>query len=619
MEYTAKVAKAIEKKKYKSLLKLASIEVDEINLPVDDKNNNLLMWAIENKQFAIMKACFKNRKIDMNFENSIRVTPIKSLIVQTVGAKGTDDYDKYKAILKAQWTRRDFNVNHCNKFGSALIYQVCVSKDPEILSMILDKDGLDVNLVNDEGNTALSIAADIRDHEAFDLILNHKNIDVNKTNNKGFAPLNYADLTDFKKLLAREDIDVNAGKDVILCNLKDIEEGNEEAIAKAKILLNRPDYDVNRIDENGRSILTELYKLEDKTLFNRLLKRNDVNYDLAGENDETLLMLAVKEGDVSLVKSLLAKNVDVNAFAVNNELGKYKVEMKNALMYAIDSVKEGKEGSKEIFDMLLAHKGLDINASGATNNALLYAATVADEYCFEKLINSPNIDLNAPNPHDTFARLVETKNFDMLGKLVVNGKFDPTAIDENGDNALKYIYYGSDNNEDYADAIKTLFLSLDHENIEDFLNHSNFRGEPTILSFVDDARNADVLKVLLDEVVNHFGYVDIDFDGPDREGAIEDMVMNVLKLKDAKAIMQVIDDYKNRVDVKTEEVDEKIEEAPETKEAEEVVEEVEVKETPTKQRPKCFKKVNEESLLITKNALVYEELQTFAEPENENE
>ncbi|EXJ60980.1 hypothetical protein A1O7_05133 [Cladophialophora yegresii CBS 114405] len=134
-----------------------------------------------------------------------------------------DLHPKYRAILQPQYEvfLSDENPEIAQYIETALGDRLEAGMsiaaswgNQEILKLLLEQDGLDVNCKNDYGNTALTLAAFLGYEQKVALLLTRDQIDVNSRNNKGFTALSAAVQTGRKgvveQLLQRKDVDVNS-------------------------------------------------------------------------------------------------------------------------------------------------------------------------------------------------------------------------------------------------------------------------------------------------------------------------------------------------------------------------------------------------------------------------
>ncbi|GEQ85127.1 ankyrin repeat-containing protein [Patiriisocius marinistellae] len=187
----------------------------------------------------------------------------------------------------------------------------------------LENLGVNVNTTNEDGRNPLhNIANNNEEKEVYNYFIS-KGVNVNKQDINGNSPFMIAansNNLEIIKLLSSEIDNINLkNKNGQSALTKAVSGNTTETIA----FLLKNGADINIVDVKGNSIayyLLNSYKANDISTFESklsLLKSNGLNFKMLQENDNSLLHLAAKYSDVSLLKQLGELNVPINA--KNNE------------------------------------------------------------------------------------------------------------------------------------------------------------------------------------------------------------------------------------------------------------------------------------------------------------
>eukprot|EP01136_Pigoraptor_vietnamica_P021110 Opistho-1_new@5901 len=105
------------------------------------------------------------------------------------------DSEKVMKLL----TNTDINTRH--KRGRTLLHMAALTEHSAVVSMLLERKGIDVNIVDDDGNTALHLAALFNRLDNAALIINHPSKDALILNNNMKTPYECAKSQDMRNLL----------------------------------------------------------------------------------------------------------------------------------------------------------------------------------------------------------------------------------------------------------------------------------------------------------------------------------------------------------------------------------------------------------------------------------
>ena len=173
------------------------------------------------------------------------------------------DAGKYKIIISKKYKRE-------NPLMMAL-------RNPEIVQVLLQHEGINVNVQNEKGDTALMLAAKEGNLAIVKELLRHKEIDVNVQN--------------------------NIGQTVLM--LAVYESPNLEIV---KELLKRKEIDVNLQDRNGNTalILTNyVSKYDRRQAVEELLEHDEIDVNVQNKDGDTTLMVATKEQNWDVLSQIV--------------------------------------------------------------------------------------------------------------------------------------------------------------------------------------------------------------------------------------------------------------------------------------------------------------------------
>jgi len=99
---------------------------------------------------------------------------------------------KCTEIVKLLLEKEGIDINIKNKYGDTALTQACYCYSTETVKLLLKHKDIDVNIQDNDGKTALIIATEEEFTGAVKLLLEHKDIDVNVQNIYGNTALTYA-------------------------------------------------------------------------------------------------------------------------------------------------------------------------------------------------------------------------------------------------------------------------------------------------------------------------------------------------------------------------------------------------------------------------------------------
>ncbi len=254
----------------------------------------------------------------------------------------TDSTPLVTAILSnnVEWVKEILqsdcrDINTLDRLGvSPLGYAVRMIDGDNIVRTLVMHESCDLNIKDPViGKTALMVAAEENKSEIAKILLLSKKIDPNLKSDVGnytalMMAVMYKSLDVIKILLDDPRVDVNITEVTDFPPLMSAVQDNELEIVK--IFLENKRVDINAVDKEGVTALMSATIFQHKEIIKKLIEAGaDVN--LVSNHGVyvgfTALMIAVYDGDIEVVKSLLtAKDINLN---ICNEFGK------TALMIAV--------------------------------------------------------------------------------------------------------------------------------------------------------------------------------------------------------------------------------------------------------------------------------------------
>ncbi|KAF2008665.1 ankyrin [Aaosphaeria arxii CBS 175.79] len=139
----------------------------------DEQYRDLLFYTLDANQPNIVKKLLENENIDINLPNRYGTTPL-------LQAKSQGHHDSVKHLLDTGRLREDSQ--------TLLMIAVSIGSE-EHVSLLLDRDDIDIDAEDTDGQTALTLAAKYGFKEIVECLLDKGNADVETTDRWRWSPL----------------------------------------------------------------------------------------------------------------------------------------------------------------------------------------------------------------------------------------------------------------------------------------------------------------------------------------------------------------------------------------------------------------------------------------------
>jgi ankyrin repeat protein len=162
-----------------------------------------------------------------------------------------------------------------------------------------------------------------------------------------------------------------------------------------------------------------------------LLARDDIEVNSKDGNGETLLQIAVKTGNVKLIRILVARDdLDINPKDKNGE---------TPLQIAVTDRDTGEAIRKEVLRLLLTRDDIDVNSKDKNGKSPLRLAVenqAAEEVRLLLMRHDINVDFKDEDAESLLRTAVEKGNERVLRELLRVHEIDVDSKDENGKSLL---------------------------------------------------------------------------------------------------------------------------------------------------------------------------------------
>ncbi|GMG16917.1 unnamed protein product [Aspergillus oryzae var. brunneus] len=200
------------------------------------------------------------------------------------------------------------NVNNCNKDGKSALHLAVDNNDHNLVKLLLDQPGIDVNIQdNVENSTPLHNAVELARESIVKLLLGQQGINPNVRDSYGDTALHIAakfgDPSIAKLLLNKPGLEINMRDHHGQTPLWWATKNNHLSLVKQ--LLAESHVDVNTVGQDASTSLHHAVENRSSYLVMLLLCTNGIDVNISDESEKTPLEWAVHQGDIQMVEILL--------------------------------------------------------------------------------------------------------------------------------------------------------------------------------------------------------------------------------------------------------------------------------------------------------------------------
>lgn len=452
---------------------------------IDNNGKSALSYAGYNEQEEIVKAILEEESFDIAAVDSDGVTVLMVAIELglTQDAKNLID----KGV--------DLNLRDANQ-QTALIY-AAYSGCRKTFEEILDKGGIDLDVQDHDGRTPAIHAAQNGNIEIVNALIK-AGADLNIKDKSGYSPLLLAAHYGYTEIVQA----LWAEKGKVDIDIVDIDEVTplmhaiyNDKIEAAQFLISNIS-NINAVNKLGQTALMMAAQEGRKEIIEILVKRKDVDIDLADNQGMTPLMNSVYNNHIEITRLLISKIKNINAASEDGI---------TALIIAIQ------EGNQEITKMLLEKEGIDIDAAAKDGTTPLMNAIYKSDIEISRLLVGKTKKTNAFNNRGQTALMIAVQKGrrEMVKILLEEDDIDIEAVDKDGNTQLmnaisnkhietvRFFIRKSSNLEITNNAGLTASMIADQEGIREIAEYiSNFSKIPPafINAGIDNADYNDLEK-----------------------------------------------------------------------------------------------------------------------------
>ena len=449
----------------------------DIDTSYTTNRNNLLMLALEQADIRTIEKII-DKGVDINYQNLLGETAL------TVAIKNKFmEIGKKEELVKILLDIAGINVNLRDIEGRPALTHAIIDNNPIIVKMLLNSDNIKINVVDKEGKSSLD-HIDFNDFK-IELLISLIEKDAIVVNTKDFYRRAREDyLEDIVKFLMKnmiEEIENKIKKKELINILRNLLERSKNfTIEKANNVLDIINYFSDKIDiksvEGYEEIIEAIFKKSvskrnSNILKNVLKKVNDL--ESKDKNGRTALTLAAENRYVEILKILIEKGADVNA---KNEYGETAM------------IEAAKNGNLEIVKMLI-EKGADINTKDKNEyTALMRASYLGKNTEIVKVLIEAGADVKSVNK-DGETALMKAASYwrsEEKVRILIKAGADVKAKDKYGKTALMRASYSGN-----IEIVKMLIEARADINTRDLLGN-------TALYYADLNLHEETKKLLLE-------------------------------------------------------------------------------------------------------------------------
>jgi len=348
-------------------------------------------------------------------------TPKRKYVYDTslMRAIKANDPDRVRTLLFA-----NVNTNERNFAGITPLTVAAEKGNLEIVTLLVENGGADVNLASSYGVTPLIAAAAAGNADVAQFLV-HKGADASAKDNTGRTPVLYAVAIDNPDLVAA----VSANNEVAV-NLPD-KSGNTPLIYVAQkgfvkqtktLVANRANPDYRNLS-TGLSALSSAAAEGHADVVRALVQNGRADINLPDLNGRTPLMYAVEQNKLDAVRALVKLHADINA---QDNSGT------TALMRA------AAKGESAIVALLLKRKDIDLTLTDLQGrSALFYSAFAPTAETAQQILtkNSSDLELKDNAGNTPLLAAIQAKN-DQTALYFIQQGANPSVSNKQGHTAF---------------------------------------------------------------------------------------------------------------------------------------------------------------------------------------
>ena len=196
--------------------------------------------------------------------------------------------------------------------GNSLLHKIILLKRSDLIEWILKKDCSLVKVVNRDKETAFHLALKEKDTEMFQLLWDHSEQHLKEVKDKkdvqSDTMLSLAVKYKFTDLAVKlvkfgcalQNVDHDGSNVLHLCSKE-----NNTSLADTTLSLEKNQEIMNEFDKNGDTPLHVALSLNHQEMVDFLIEQKDINHKLKNKEENTVLHMASKEGNIQLCEKIL--------------------------------------------------------------------------------------------------------------------------------------------------------------------------------------------------------------------------------------------------------------------------------------------------------------------------
>ncbi|PHH61915.1 hypothetical protein CDD81_7720 [Ophiocordyceps australis] len=443
---------------------MLAIDGSDLNF-ADDKGRTALWWAVHNRHETVMQQLLSRPDMDVAIQDDSGHT---ALWWAVHGGKARYVEAFVAVSNKVPSEPRDY--------WSKPLVTAAERGFVDIVRLIIKQHNVQVNYKDDMRQTPLSAAAKNGHNKVVNVLLKHEFIDANTLDYHRHAPLHYSVKRDnvemTRWLLALDSIDVNIRDyEDSTALLSASKNGNLDLV---NLLLDK-NADPNLQNNHNLVPIAAAAGKGHFSVVKKLahLKNINLNHRVQSEQSTTMLLFAVKNNNLDLLRILIKNNADAN---VHDDY------LTTPLMLAAQT------NNTNAFKLLL-NKTSDINSRNYQGRTVLsFLAENGNHELIQFVTNERNPD---PNIHDQdyktpVAWAAEKKHFEALRLILDMDAILVNTQDRAGRTPLSYLAENG-----WHDMIKLLISRFPSANLQD-------KGGKTPLMWAIEKNHLEAARLILD-------------------------------------------------------------------------------------------------------------------------